>query len=278
MTTDNQKLQPISFNFTKKSINDLTIQTVNARDLHANLESRQQFSSWIKLKLYKGRFVENKDYVARNTNLFSGDNQILTPFSPGSNKVDYFLTVDAAKFICMIENTIKGDQIREYFLSCERRLFEKHSSKIDILTLEPDQLIDMLYEQKQKRIALEKKLIDADVKNAEASKLINNMKPHVVALQAIADTDDTICITDVAKAIGIRVKDLTLYLESNEWAYRRSGGNKDLISTAKKLEQGLTEHKIVTIGDNRIRSQMRITAKGLTKLALFFNGGASDGK
>ena len=36
---------------------------VNARDLHAFLESKQDFSTWIKFRIQQYEFVENVDYV-----------------------------------------------------------------------------------------------------------------------------------------------------------------------------------------------------------------------
>ena len=38
-------------------------QTANARELHAFLESKQDFSTWIKNRIEKYEFVENQDYV-----------------------------------------------------------------------------------------------------------------------------------------------------------------------------------------------------------------------
>ncbi|MFS1539527.1 MAG: antA/AntB antirepressor family protein [Candidatus Phlomobacter fragariae] len=47
-------------NIETKNINGGLIQTVNARDLHVFLESKQDFSTWIKKRISEYGFVENK--------------------------------------------------------------------------------------------------------------------------------------------------------------------------------------------------------------------------
>ena len=51
------KLQP-------QPINGNAVETVNARELHSFMESKQDFSTWIKNRIEKYDFVENQDYVS----------------------------------------------------------------------------------------------------------------------------------------------------------------------------------------------------------------------
>lgn len=86
---------------------------VNARDLHAFLESKQDFSTWIKNRIEQYGFIENQDY------------QILAPQNygaswGGNNKVEYALSIDMAKELSMVERTQKGKDARSYFISCEK--------------------------------------------------------------------------------------------------------------------------------------------------------------
>ena len=46
-----------------QTINGNAVETVNARELHAFLESKRQFADWIKAKLERLRLIENKDFV-----------------------------------------------------------------------------------------------------------------------------------------------------------------------------------------------------------------------
>ena len=51
------KLQP-------QTINGNAVETVNARELHSFLESKQDFSTWIKNRIEQYDFVENQDFLA----------------------------------------------------------------------------------------------------------------------------------------------------------------------------------------------------------------------
>ncbi|MCL2009680.1 MAG: antA/AntB antirepressor family protein [Synergistaceae bacterium] len=87
---------------------------VNARELHVFLESRQDFSVWIKARLEKYGFVSDEDYSIILGNR-DGD-------GIGRAKTEYLLTIDTAKEISMVENNAKGRQVRKYFIECEKRL------------------------------------------------------------------------------------------------------------------------------------------------------------
>ena len=47
----------------QSSINGEVQQTVNARELHAFLQSKQDFSTWIKNRVEQYDFVENQDFI-----------------------------------------------------------------------------------------------------------------------------------------------------------------------------------------------------------------------
>ena len=91
---------------------------VSARELHAFLESKQEFANWIKNRIEKYDLIENVDFV-RLTNLSSESQG-----RGGQNKVEYALSIDAAKELSMVEGNDKGKQARKYFISCERKLKE----------------------------------------------------------------------------------------------------------------------------------------------------------
>ena len=62
---------------------------VNARDLHAFLEVKKDFSTWIKKQIERARLLENRDYV-----IFAqkGENT-----GRGRSSLDYHLAIEAAK-------------------------------------------------------------------------------------------------------------------------------------------------------------------------------------
>jgi anti-repressor protein len=101
-----------------RSINEQTLDTVNARELHAFLEVGRYFANWIKARIDKYGFEEGVDYtvISRLPNSASGNR--------GATK-EYFITLDMAKELAMVELNDKGKQARRYFIDCEKQLHEQ---------------------------------------------------------------------------------------------------------------------------------------------------------
>lgn len=85
------------------------IQTCNARDLHAFLEVKARFNDWIRNRVEDFGFQENQDFITLTRLLVSG----------GKRK-DYYLSLDMAKELAVVERTAKGKEARRYFIQCER--------------------------------------------------------------------------------------------------------------------------------------------------------------
>jgi phage antirepressor YoqD-like protein len=94
--------------------------------------------------------------------------------------------------------------------------------------------------------------------------------PKLEAYARIAEADGSLCIRDAAKSLQIRPIDLKNYLVSKGWIYKRSG-TKEWSAYQPKLASLLLRHKTATIphedGHDRIRTQVRVTPKGLARLA-----------
>ncbi len=90
------------------------------------------------------------------------------------------------------------------------------------------------------------------------------------ALDRIATADGSLSITEAAKGLQIRPKDLFDFLQRNGWIYRRTGG-QSFLGYQSKTTAGLLEHKITTVlradGSEKVTEQVRVTARGLSKLA-----------
>ncbi len=99
---------------------------------------------------------------------------------------------------------------------------------------------------------------------------VDEFKPKVQALDRIATSDGSLCITDAAKALQMRPKELFDYLSQNGWIYRRIGGTSWL-GYQEKVATGYLEHKVTTVlrpdGSEKVTEQVRITPKGLAKLS-----------
>lgn len=99
---------------------------------------------------------------------------------------------------------------------------------------------------------------------------VSELRPAQEALMRISTADGSLCVTEAAKALQMRPKDLFQWLRQNGWIYRRPGAAYDL-GYQSKTTAGLLEHKVTTVlradGSEKVTEQVRITAKGLTKLA-----------
>lgn len=88
-------------------------QAVNARHLYQWLEVKKDFSDWIKVQFKRCDLVENVDYQSlpqKGEQTGRG----------GYNKIEYALSLNAAKEISMMSQTERGKEARRYFIECER--------------------------------------------------------------------------------------------------------------------------------------------------------------
>ena len=97
---------PIYENETKEKL-------INARELHKELNNKRQFADWIKQRIDKYKFLENQDFVKLHNFVMVGN--LKRP------QIDYYLTIDMAKELCMVENNETGRKIRRYFIEVEKR-------------------------------------------------------------------------------------------------------------------------------------------------------------
>ncbi|WP_241076038.1 antA/AntB antirepressor family protein [Achromobacter insuavis] len=94
-----------------------SVQTANARDLHAFLEVGKDFSNWIKDRIDQYSFAEHQDFEVFTE---IGENP-----KGGRPAKEYTLSLDMAKELSMVERNAKGKQARQYFIECERRLHDQ---------------------------------------------------------------------------------------------------------------------------------------------------------
>jgi prophage antirepressor-like protein len=99
------------------------------------------------------------------------------------------------------------------------------------------------------------------------------MQKDVDALDRIAKSDGSLCITDAAKNLQVQPQRLFKWLDTNGWTYIRPGTSTRL-AYQTKMNAGYLEHKVSTKpredGSERVFTQVRITPKGLAHLAEIF--------
>lgn len=105
---------------------------------------------------------------------------------------------------------------------------------------------------------------------AEQAEQIETMRGDVEAHERLTKADGSLNITEAAKNLGMRPKDLFDWLSHSGWIYKRAG-SANWLGYQPKCNQGLLEHKSTTVtkadGSEKITEQVRITPKGLSVLA-----------
>lgn len=109
--------------------------------------------------------------------------------------------------------------------------------------------------------------------------LIDDAAPKVAVHDRIYRAFGSLNITEAAKALQIGPKFLFKWLSTNEWTYRRAGG-KSWLGYQKRITAGYLEHKVTPLsqedGTEKLSEQVRVTAKGLTRLAAIIPGANLD--
>ncbi len=155
------------------------IQTVNARDLHGELEVKKAFSTWLPTQVKRCKLIENTDYI------------IISPEGRNSGRgrpaTEYHISIDAAKSIAMVSGTDKGAEVRQYFINCEKQL--KAQQPTDLSRLEILQMA-LASEQEKQRLAHQ----------------VETLTPKADALDKISNAEGLETITDAAKTLQVKRK------------------------------------------------------------------------
>ena len=113
-------------------------------------------------------------------------------------------------------------------------------------------------------------LIEANATMQAQAQQIEDMREDVEAHERLTKADGSLNVTEAAKNLGIRQKDLFDFLSRNGWIYKRAN-SQNWLGFQTKCNQGLLEHKTTMVlkpdGSEKIAEQVRVTPKGLSKLA-----------
>lgn len=184
--------------------NEQGSQVVSARDLHEFLESKRDFSNWIKIRIKKYGLIENEDYTSFN--------KIVERENGASTRIEYALTLDTAKELAMVEGNDKGREARKYFIDFEKEHKQqaKPVSQIDILIQsaialkENQERTERLEKQQQEN---ENRLLQLEAKNVT--------RPECYTVAGYASLIDKPINLALAKIIGIEAKKIC---KANDWA------------------------------------------------------------
>ncbi|MFA8386846.1 MAG: phage antirepressor KilAC domain-containing protein [Pelagibaca sp.] len=159
---------------------------------------------------------------------------------------------------------------------------QKRDSYVVVAQLSPEftaRLVDRWQELEEKASALPDFTNPAEAARAWADQVERNdqqaaqivdMREDVEAHDRLTKAEGSLNVTEAAKALGVRPKSLFDWLSQNGWIYRRPGA-ANWLGYQTKCDQGLLWHKSTTVlradGSEKITEQVRVTPKGLSKLA-----------
>lgn len=150
-------------------------QTINARDLHAFLKVRKMFAHWIKDRITQYGFIENQDFVCLPV-LASKEGR------GGHNRVDYFLSLDMAKEVSMVERNAQGKIARQYFIQCEKMALASHTLPAEPLNIawdNPLQVAEVMHQALQRVVSLQAQLQNSTPR-LDAGYFPNGERPPVI--------------------------------------------------------------------------------------------------
>ena len=178
MNVTTNELIPISENNGKRA--------VNARDLHAFLESKRDFSTWIKDRIKSYDFVEGVD--------FQSFTEIVEREIGATTRIEYALSISMAKELSMIENNERGKQARKYFIACEENKHELSRKELALMVVQA--------EEEKERLALE---------NEKQQKQIEKLQPKADFAEAAFKAEGKVDIGQAAKILNLGFGRNTLF-------------------------------------------------------------------
>lgn len=152
----------LEINTSKAHFNGETINAVNARELHKWLESKQDFSTWIKKRIKQCRFIEGVDFVLLHKKM--------EQVSGAKHLIEYLISYDMVKHLSMLEKSEKGHLVRIYFIEQEkiaRNVASQLQSQFNQAVLEFEKLSDLASQAGRTLNLVGKKLKPDALQNVE---------------------------------------------------------------------------------------------------------------
>lgn len=204
---------------------------VNARELHERLESRRQFADWIKDRISKYGFVENEDYTRIS--------QICETSTGATTRIEYYLKLDTAKEIAMVENNEQGRTIRKYFIEVEKKAKEMFT--------------------------VPKSLPEALRMAAELAEQMERQKPLVAFAETCSASQDSILIRELAKIAskqGVAIGQNRLYQKLRNWGLIFPHSTEPYQEYVDRGYFEVTQSAKDTSKGTRVFKTTRVTPKG----------------
>ena len=226
-----------------QTIDGNAVETVNARELHEFLESKQDFSTWIKNRINEYGFIENQDFAVSHKKMENPQG--------GRPAIEYHITLDMAKELSMVERNDKGKQARKYFIECEKKLREVVSvkAKYQLGIINANTEIDRMVALSQYEIGYVKPL----------EKKVEEQAPKADYFDKLVDRNLLTNFRDTAKEFKVGQKFFINFLLDNKYIFRDK--KNKLKPYQNHIDSGLFELKEFVRGEHA-DVQTLITPKG----------------
>ncbi|KJS85018.1 MAG: hypothetical protein JM58_09645 [Peptococcaceae bacterium BICA1-8] len=168
----------------KIEANEKQGQVVSARDLYESLGMNKDFTNWFKYQAEKLGLIDGMDFTP-----------ILGESTGGRPSVDYAVTLDIAKHICMVSGGEKANEMRNYFIQVEKAWNS------------PEQVMARALQMAQRQ--MDKYL-----------KQIEEAKPLLSFAETCLASKDSILIRELAKIASkqnITIGEKRLYRKLRDW-------------------------------------------------------------
>lgn len=112
----------------------------------------------------------------------------------------------------------------------------------------------------------------AEARASIAEQREQEQRPKAEVAERIAVSEGGLCITDAAKALQVRPRELFRWLQAHRWIYRRGA---HWVAYQPRIASGHLEHKVTTLeredGPPKVVEQVLVTPRGLARLAALLN-------
>ena len=218
------------------TLNDNHEPVVSARQLHQTLDVKKRFSAWFETN--SKLFMENEDFTSVQTGTVV-NNGAIKPLQ------DYALSLDMAKQLAMMSRTIKGAEVRQYFIQVEKD-----------------------FNSPEKIMARALLMADQKVHKLEAK--IEADRPKVLFAEAVSASHTSILVGELAKllkqnGVDMGANRLFNWLRTHGYLIKRNGRDWNM-PTQKSVEMGLIRVKETSIthadGHITVSKTPLVTGKG----------------
>ena len=225
-------------------------QLVSARDLHKGLSLKRHFGDWVKQNFKD--FEEDVDFM-------SAPGSANMPNGGVKRIVDFALTLDMAKQLCMMSHTELGKKYRRYFIELERKWND------------PQEVVKRGYailQNENTQLKLENNQLVME--NVAQSKLIEHNQPKVVFADAVSVSDTPILIGELAKILKqngvetLEVDGKTLAMGPNNlFKWMRANG---YLINRKGTDYNTPTQKAMKLKLFRIKESTHVSGDGVVKI------------